>query len=644
MLNPKLLTPPAAGSRLLMSGNEAVARAVWEAGTRVAAAYPGTPSTEILENVALYPDLYAEWSVNEKVSLEVAAGASLAGARSFCAMKHVGLNVASDALMTLTLTGVVGGLVIAVADDVGFSSSQNEQDSRYWGRFGHLPVLEPSDSQEAYAMTLAAFALSETYSVPVILRMTTRICHVKCLMTVGKRQPHRVADSFTKDPRRWVMVPGNAQHHVPKMLARDKALAAATADSPLNRIEPGSDTRLGFITSGAAYMHVREAFPEAPVLKLGFSHPVPIDMVRTFAGQVEKLVVVEETEPLVETEIKAQGIVAHGKDLLPAHGELSPAVLRKGLASLTGQVTVTDVATTAEPAVASNIGKRPALEIFPRPPTMCSACPHMGAFYTLSQLRNVNISGDIGCYTLGAGYPWKALDTCISMGASMGVALGMDKARGPEDKDKKIVAVIGDSTFLHMGMQGLLDIAYNQGNVTILLLDNRTVGMTGGQENPGSGRDLHGNPAPRVDFAKLVEALGIARDRIHVVDPYQLPVLFKTLRQETKTPGPSVIITNQPCVLTDYYKTLKPYEVDESLCTGCGNCVEVGCPAIHVTRREKAVKPSGKEVELAFVNIETVACTGCDICVQTCAPKAIRHVTTTQPSMKTIGITAASGV
>ncbi|MDR2711240.1 MAG: hypothetical protein LBB65_07980 [Burkholderiales bacterium] len=638
MLNPKLLTPPPAGSRLLMSGNEAVARAVWEAGARVAAAYPGTPSTEMLENLALYPDLYAEWSVNEKVSMEVAIGASLAGARAFCAMKHVGLNVASDALMTITLTGIVGGLVIAVADDVGFSSSQNEQDSRYWGRFAHLPVLEPADSQEAYAMALEAFALSEKFSAPVILRMTTRVCHVKCLTTVGERQLHRVANSFTKDPRRWVMVPGNAQHHVPKMLVRDKALAEATASSPLNRIEAGSDNRIGFITSGAAYMHVRETFPNAPILKLGFSHPLPIALVRELANQAEQLIVVEETEPLLETEIKAQGIVVHGKDWLPAHGELSPAILRKGLATLLGEATAANE--VAPNVKLQNVAQRAPLNIFPRPPTMCPACPHMSVFYTLSQLRNVNISGDIGCYTLGAGAPWKALDTCISMGASMGVALGLDKGRGPDDEDKKIVAVIGDSTFLHMGMQGLLDIAYNRGNVTVLLLDNRTVGMTGGQENPGSGRDLHGNPAPRVDFAKLVEALGIAKDRIHVLNPYQLPVLFKTLRQETKTPGPSVIITDRPCVLTDYYEILKPYEVDDSLCTGCGNCVEVGCPAIRVTRREKAIKPSGKEVELAFVDIDTAACTGCDICVQTCAPKAIRHVPV-RPSIKTIGIVAA---
>ena len=615
-MNSRLLSPPAAGTRHLMSGNEAIARAVWESGCRVAAAYPGTPSTEILENLAFYPDLYAEWSVNEKVSLEVAIGASLTGARAFCAMKHVGLNVASDALMTQTLAGVVGGLVIVVADDVGFSSSQNEQDSRYWGRFAHLPILEPADSQEAYEMAREAFTLSETYNTPVIVRMTTRVCHVKCLVTVGERREHRAAEGFSKDPRRWVMVPANARLHMPQMKARDKALLTASASSPLNCLEAGSDYRLGFVTSGPAYMHVRETFPDAPILKLGFSHPIPMELVRQLAGQVETLVVVEETEPLMENEIKAQGIAVHGKDLLPSDGELSPVVLRQGLALLQSSLAL----------VAVDVGRQPALEVFPRPPTLCAACPHLGVYYTLSQLRNVNIAGDIGCYTLGAGHPWNALDTCISMGASMGVALGMDKGRGPDEENKKIVAVIGDSTFMHMGMQGLLDIAYNRGNVTVLLLDNRAVGMTGGQENPGSGRDVYGNPAPRVDFARLVEALGIAPERIHVVDPYQLPVLFKLLRQETKTPGPSVIITNRPCVLIDRYEKMTPYEVDEPVCTGCGNCVDIGCPAIHVTRREKVVKPSGKEVELAFAGIETAACTGCSLCVQTCAPNAIRLV------------------
>ncbi|MBW7862314.1 MAG: 4Fe-4S dicluster domain-containing protein [Rhodocyclaceae bacterium] len=601
---------PAAG-RLFMSGNEAVARAVWESGVRLAAAYPGTPSTEILEVLAFYPDLYTEWSVNEKVSLEVALGASMMGARAFCAMKHVGLNVASDALMTLTVTGVEGGLVIAVADDVGMSSSQNEQDSRFWGRFAHVPVLEPADSQEAYTMTRAAFELSERYRTPVILRMTTRICHVKGVVATGDRvTPEQGA--FVKDARRWVMVPGHAKPRVPLMYEREEALRAEAVRSDLNRIVDGTDHSVGFVTSGPAYMHVREAFPDAPVFKLGLSYPVPIESIRGFAASVGQLVVVEETEQLLENELKAAGIACHGKDILPRWGELAPEVLHQGLARLAG-------ASLPPPA-------HPAPQpVFPRPPTLCVACPHLGVYYTLSQMRNIVISGDIGCYTLGAGHPWNALDTCISMGASMGVALGMDKARSEADRNKKILAVIGDSTFMHMGMQGLLDITWNRGNVTVLLLDNRTVGMTGGQENPGSGRNLHGEEAPRVDFAKLCEALGVKKERIREVDPYQLPVLFKALREETKIEEPSVIITNRPCVLIDHYEPTRPYFVEEDRCTGCGNCIEVGCPAIHVTRRDKEVKASGKEVDLAFVRIETSACTGCGLCVQPCAPEAILH-------------------
>jgi len=615
--------PAPAASRLLMSGNEAVARAVWEAGCRVAAAYPGTPSTEILEELSTYPDIYAEWSVNEKVSLEVAVGAAYAGSRSFCAMKHVGLNVASDALMTLTLTGVVGGLVIAVADDVGLSSSQNEQDSRFWGRFAHLPVLEPADSQEAYGMTKRAFALSEEFACPVILRLTTRICHVKALVTVGERETHQAA-GFQKNPARWVMTPAGASKRLPLMFARERELSNYSNGCDLNVLERGrgdaASRRVGFITSGPAYMHVKEAFPDAPVLKMGLSYPLPMKHIRGIVEMCEQVVVVEEIEPLVETEIKAEGLKVLGKDILPRIGELAPQVLKPAIARLLGEP-------EAEAGAASKaLAPLPApLSVFPRPPTMCVACPHLGVYYTLSQLRNVLIAGDIGCYTLGAGHPWNALDTCISMGASMGVALGLDKGRSEADRDKRVLAVIGDSTFLHMGMQGLLDIVYNNGNVTILLLDNRAVGMTGGQNNPGNGRDIYGNPAPQVDFARLVAALGVKPERIHTVDPYELPTLFKTLREEVKVPEPSVIITNQPCVLIDDYKAKKPFQVIDDKCTGCGNCVEVGCPAIHVTRRDKAVKASGREVDLAFVRIETAACTGCGLCVQPCAPQAIVH-------------------
>jgi len=609
--------PAPAASRLFLSGNEAVARAVWESGVKVAAAYPGTPATEMLEVISTYPDLYAEWSVNEKVSLEVAIGAAYAGSRSFCCMKHVGMNVASDALMTLTLTGVVGGLVIAIADDVGLSSSQNEQDSRYWGRFAHLPVFEPADSQEAYAMTKAAFELSEQFQVPVILRMTTRINHVKALVTVGERVAHEGA-GFQKEAARFVMVPGNAGKRIPLMFERDGKLREVAESSPLNFIEHGSDRRVGFITSGPAYMHVKEAFPDAPVLKLGFSCPVPFEKCRELAALVDQVVVVEEVEPLVETELKAIGLAVLGKEILPRQGELSPNVLKPAIAKLLGE----------EIPAAQQVAPLP---VFPRPPTMCVACPHLGVYYTLSQVRNLTIAGDIGCYTLGAGHPWNALDTCISMGASMGVALGLDKGRGAADENKRILAVIGDSTFLHMGMQGLLDIVYNKGNVTVLLLDNRAVGMTGGQNNPGNGYGIHGEEAPRVDFVKLVESLGVKPERVHKVNPYELPVLFKTIREEVKVPEVSVIITDQPCVLVKDYHKLKPFAVVEDKCTGCGSCIDVGCPAIHVTRRGQETKPNGRVVDLAWVRIESSVCTGCGLCVQPCGPKAIEHHVVASP-------------
>lgn len=598
-----------AASRHLLSGNEAVARAAWEAGVRVAAAYPGTPATEILENIALYPDIYSEWSVNEKVAVEVAIGASLAGSRALAAMKHVGMNVASDAFMTQALAGVIGGLVIVVADDVGLSSSQNEQDSRYWGRFGHMPMLEPADSQEAYDMVKQAFALSEAHEVPVIVRMTTRVCHVKAMVMVeGERSDHQAA-GFSKNPQRWVMTPANAKPRLPIMHQRDQTLRAVSEASELNLVSPGGDRRIGFITSGPAFMHVRETFANAPVLKLGFSHPAPLERIRAFAAQVDTLVVVEETEPLLETEIRAAGLAVHGKEILPRFGELVPSVLRPAIKTLLG-----------EPQA---VAHRASADLFPRPPTICASCPHLGPYFALSHIRNLNIIGDIGCYTLGAGHPWNALDTCISMGASLSMAHGMDKGRGLSDEKKHIVAVIGDSTFLHMGMQGLLNMIYNRGNVTVLLLDNRSVGMTGGQENPGTGQDLHGLPAPRVDFAKLVEALGVRPERIRMVDPYELPNMVKLVREETKMAEPSVIITNRPCSLTDRFERLRAYTVLDDQCTGCGNCIDLGCPAISVARREIVTAKSGKTKELVFAQIDASACTGCHMCVETCAPEAI---------------------
>jgi indolepyruvate ferredoxin oxidoreductase alpha subunit len=603
-----------AGARHLLSGDEAIARAVWEAGTRVSTGYPGTPATEILETLAQYPDLHAQWSVNEKVALEVALGASMAGARAFCAMKHVGLNVASDPLMTLTLTGVLGGLVIAVADDVGMSSSQNEQDSRYWGRFAHLPVLEPADSAEAYAMTKRAFELSEQFQTAVLLRLTTRVCHVKSLVALGARED-RPAAGFTIEPARWVMVPANARRRLPLQLEREQKLAAYAETCDLNTEETGSDFRVGFVVSGPAALHLREAFPNAPLLKLGLGYPLPVERVRTLAARVDRLVVVEETEPLVETELRAAGLTVHGKDILPRIGELTADVLAPPIRRLIGEPEPTPTSAPRPAAVGGGL--------FPRPPTLCAACPHIGVFSTLFAMRRkVVIMGDIGCYTLGAGHPWHALDSCIAMGASLGMALGIDKAGGKSDANKAVLAVLGDSTFLHMGMQGLLNIVYNRGNVTTLILDNRTTGMTGGQNHPGTGHDVHGESAPRVDFAQLVEALGIKRERIKVVDSYDLPLLFRTIRDEIKVPEPSVVITGRPCTLIPEFERRTPHQVLEDRCTGCGNCMDLGCPAITVRRREQRVL-DGETFDATFTTIDSRACTGCTMCVSACSHSAI---------------------
>ena len=559
-------------------------------------------------------------------ALEEALGTSMIGRRALVAMKHVGLNVASDALLTQTLIGVGGGLVIAVADDVGLSSSQNEQDSRFWGRFAHVPVLEPSDAQEAYNLTRFAFDLSEQFNTPVILRMTTRICHVKGVVTTSERRPHNSGVGFQKDPARLVMIPTNAKHRIPLMYQREERLQQYSEESELNFIKEGSDSRIGFVTSGPVYMHIQEAYPEAPILKLGMSYPVPLEKIRAFAAEVGQLVVAEEVEPILELEIKAAGVRVLGKEILPRIGELAPQVLRPAIGPLIGEAPADKPTPTQSRANVPEVKvppPPPGSSLFPRPPTMCVACPHLGIYYCLSKIRNKSISGDIGCYTLGAGHPWNALDTTICMGASMGVALGLDKGRTDVDKEQKIIAVIGDSTFMHMGMQGLLDITYNRGNVTILLLDNRAVGMTGGQDNPGSGRDIHGEVSPRVNFAKLCEALGVKPERIHEVNPYELPTMFKALREEVKIEDTSVIITNQPCVLVDFYAAKPPLRVEDEKCTGCKNCLDVGCPAIYVTRRETVVKPNGKEKELAFVRIESSACTGCNLCPSTCGPDAI---------------------
>lgn len=609
-----VLLQPAVGpaaSREFLSGNEAVARGAWEAGVEIAAAYPGTPSTEILETLAGLPGVYAEWSTNEKVALEVVLGASMTGRRTITALKHVGLNVAADTLMTMGLVGVKAGLVIAVSDDVGFSSSQNEQDSRFWGRFVHLPVLEPADADEAHAMALEAFSISERHQVPVLLRLTTRVSHVKRMVATGTREaPDAARHGYRKDVERWIITPNHVGKRIDLRAARDAALAQETAASRWNRLEHGADRRLGFVVSGPAYHVVREAFPDAPLLKLGFSHPMPLDAAKRLAEIAERVLVVEEVDPIVENELKAAGMQVHGKDVLPLQGEITVPVLENAVARLSGS--------SAQPGTAPRKAA-----VFPRPPTLCAGCPYMGVYFWLGQLKDAIICGDIGCYTLGCGEPWNAMDSIISMGASLGVAHGMVKAFAGDPAAKPVLAVIGDSTFLHTGMPALANIAYQGGNLTVLLLDNRATAMTGGQDNPGTGQRLDGTVAPRLDFAKLVEALGVRPERVRVVDPYELPTFFKVLREEMKAPEPSVIITDRPCVLSRDFERRRPLEVNDEQCNGCARCLDVGCPAITVTRRESQTRASGKVVDLAWVRIERAMCTGCDLCAKACARGAI---------------------
>lgn len=584
--------------REFLSGNEAAARGAWEAGVEVAAAYPGTPSTEILQALVGLPGVYTEWSTNEKVALEAAFGASLTGRRAITAMKHVGLNVASDTLMTLGLVGAKAGLVIAVSDDVGFASSQNEQDSRFWGRFVHLPVLEPADAADAYGMTREAFAISERFQVPVLLRLTTRVSHVKrTLHTAEREAPDATRHGYARDVERWIITPNHVGRRLELRAQRDAALAQESAASRWNVLERGEDRRIGFIVSGAAYHAVREAFPQASVLKLGFSHPLPLALARELAANADRVMVVEESEPLVETELAAAGIVVHGRKWLPAYGEITAPALERAVARLLG----------GPQAPESQIKQK---KVFPRPPTLCAGCPYTGVYFWLGQLTDAVICGDIGCYTLGCGEPWNAMDSVIAMGASLGVAHGMAKAFEGNGAAKPVLAVIGDSTFLHTGMPALANIAYHRANVTVLLLDNRVAAMTGGQDTP------------RLDFAQLATALGVRAERVRVVDPYELPAFHKVLREEIKAAEPSVIIAERPCVLSRDFVRRRPLTVNDK-CNGCARCLDVGCPAITVTRRETETRASGKVVERAWVKIEGSICTGCDVCAKACARGAM---------------------
>ncbi len=581
--------------KLLLSGNQAIARGAYEAGVAVATAYPGTPSTEILETIAAYEGIYAEWSPNEKVALEVAMGASIAGSRSLVSMKHVGVNVAADPLLTLSYTGVRGGLVIVTADDPDMHSSQNEQDNRHYARFAKIPMLEPADSQDAKDFVKCAFALSERFDTPVMLRTTTRISHSMSLVTLAQPERREGQKELEKQPEKFVMLPRHARLRHPLIEERLQTLKDFAETFEKNEVEM-QDTAIGIITSGACYQYAKEAFPGYSFLKLGMVYPLPSRLIKEFAGKVGKLYVFEELDPFLEEQIKALGIAVTGKDVFPLCGEFGPATAEEGIRGM-----------IKKPDHGAEQAQLPA-----RPPNMCPGCPHRGIFYTFKK-QKMFVTGDIGCYTLGALPPLNAMDTCICMGAGIGQAMGIDKALGAEGQGKA-VAVIGDSTFLHSGMTGLLDIAYNKGTCTVIILDNRTTAMTGRQEHPGTGRTIRGEKTKKVDLAALCSALGV--DHVRKVNPYDLDELAAAVQEETGRPEPSVIIAEAPCVLLR--KRSAPPEtrfmVHEETCIGCRGCLQLGCPAIEWRPGENKSGTS---------HINEALCVGCALCAQVCPKEAI---------------------
>ena len=567
----------------LMLGNEAIARGARDAGCRVAVAYPGTPSTEITEAVARFSEVDSAWAPNEKVALEVATGASVGGARALCCMKHVGLNVAADPLFTAAYTGVNAGLVIVVADDPGMHSSQNEQDSRFYALAAHVPMLEPSDSQEAYDFTRLAFYMSERFDTPVFVRITTRIAHARSAVVPREADAVNVRD-YAKNAAKYVMMPAmaRARHAAVEEHMRDLSEYAETL--PVNEEIPGDG--IGVVTSGIAYRYVREALPQASVFKLGMVHPLPVERIRAFAQKVDKLTVAEELEPFIENALKAAGIAVEGKALFPVCGELSANLVAEKLAG-------------ASPAHA----KVPALPA--RPPVMCPGCPHRATYYLLNKLR-LTATGDIGCYTLGALPPLQGLDTCLCMGASIPMALGMEKARG-KDFARRLVAVIGDSTFVHSGITGLIEAVYAGGTFTVLILDNATTGMTGHQNHPATGYDIKGEPAPRLDLEAVARAAGVKH--VLVVDPFDLPALETALKAETARPELSVVIVRRPCALLEKGTKRAPFSVQKDACRYCRTCLKLGCPAI--------------EDAGGAVRINADLCNGCGLCAGVCAFSAI---------------------
>ncbi len=588
----------AGARRVLLSGNEAVAQGAVEAGALLAVGYPGTPSTEILESISGREDIDVRWSPNEKVALDVALGASLGGARVLATMKHVGLNVAADTFMTAAYTGVGGGLVVISADDPGMHSSQNEQDNRAYARMAGVPLLEPSNCAEARDFTLLAFELSEQFDTPVLVRTTTRVSHNRGIVELGDRSEHR-ATGFKRDPAKYVMIPGYARGRRKVMLDRLDDLAAYVESSPLC-VESGHGSAFGIVTSGVSHHYVREVLPEARVLKLGMTYPLPIERIRAFAESVDRLFVVEELEPLVHHDIAAAGIAVEacdvdGRPLFPRSGELSPDVVANGFASA-GILSERPQGPVAPPTVA-------------RPPLLCPGCPHSAPFLALKRLGAV-VTGDIGCYTLASLEPLAAMDTCVAMGSSIGMAVGMAASGGAGEP---VVATIGDSTFIHGGIQGLVDAVYSKANITVLILDNATTAMTGGQEHPGTGVTLQGIETTPVDLVGLCKAVGV-KD-VNVVDPYDLASTYNAIEAAMSYVGPSVVITNRPCVEAPLKVRDRPYEVILDACTACQACMTVGCPSIVWT--DELFEGRRK------VTIDPVTCTGCTLCVQLCPPLAI---------------------
>ena len=576
----------------LLIGNEAAAWGLYHGGLGLVSSYPGTPSTEITEFLALHNDIHSEWAPNEKVAMEAAFGASLAGMRSVCAMKHVGLNVAADPLFTLSYTGVTGGMVICVADDPAMHSSQNEQDSRHYAIAAKVPMLEPSDSAEAYAFARSAFDLSEKYDTPVILRMCTRIAHSQCSVELGERENVPLKE-YVKQPSKYIMMPAYAKQRHPIVEERTAALTAYAEDCPYNRAEYAAHSDIGIITSGCSYLYTKEVFGDTvSILKIGMPNPLPVRLIQEFASSVKKLYVIEELDPIIENHIRSLGISVKGKELFSAIGEFSQKTIREAFLS-EGLLLQAPQPQGPSPSVPG------------RPPMMCAGCPHRGMFYTLVK-NKISVLGDIGCYTLGAVAPLNALDSTLCMGASVSGLHGFNAARGKE-AEKKTVAVIGDSTFMHSGMTGLVNIAYNATNSTVIILDNSITGMTGHQQNPTTGYNIKGDPAAKVDLEALCRALGI--QRVRVVDPYDLKACEEAVLEELAVEEPSVIISRRPCVLLKHVKPKTPLAADPEKCRGCRKCMKLGCPAISF-RNGKAC-------------IDATLCVGCGVCEQLCAFGAI---------------------